>query len=533
VVGHPPSGLACPPPVAYAELQRQAEERARVEARRAAAERALSDLTAARAKALGSALPTQIRYQSLTLSHVSAMLAREQRMHMRALLEIFPLRINALRAPSAGPGDAAGGGGGGGGGGPIQITICDLRLPECLAPPPGGWPDPLAVSAALGYLLLLVDKVAFIMGGPVLHEAHPQGSTSSVWVPGAFWDRAPRRQEHVLPLYVPGAGGGSGAAAAAAVAGGSGGGGGAGSGGDGGRSGGGAFWPLGLGGGARGGGGGGSAGGDGLLRRSSSETSSGGGAGGRALGGLLYSRRDADAAAAFALLQRSLACFLRDKAAGSALQLPAAWNPLAWLVVFCAVVKRDAKADGKLVAASLAADAAAGGDAANETAGGPPGGPGARSGRASREGIAGDGGTDSVLALLDRGFGAGGLDVPPLPHLAAQLPGGPWDGAWALDGAVAPLRGRGAGGAGPALLRAHLCARSLTLTTTLPNPHPFCALARRRRRGRGGRGLGRRARAVPAAAPLATGGRRALDARDDNRHRGGRRRGRRRRRRAA
>ena len=46
------------------------------------------------------ALQTQARYPSLTLAHVGAMLAREQRLHMRALLDIFPLRINALRAPA-------------------------------------------------------------------------------------------------------------------------------------------------------------------------------------------------------------------------------------------------------------------------------------------------------------------------------------------------------------------------------------------------------------------------------------------------
>jgi len=135
---HPP-----PPPTLHnhtAELKWQAETRAEVERRRRAAERALLDLAAARAKALGSALPTQIRYQSLTLSHVSAMLAREQRMHMRALLEIFPLRINALRAPNA---SNDGSSGSGAGGSPIQITICNLRLPESMVPPANGWQDPL------------------------------------------------------------------------------------------------------------------------------------------------------------------------------------------------------------------------------------------------------------------------------------------------------------------------------------------------------------------------------------------------------
>ncbi len=320
-------------------------------------------------------------------------------------------------------------------------------------------PQPQSVSAALGYLLLLVDKVAFIMGGPVLHEALPQGSTSSIWMPGSFWDRAPRRQEHVLPLYIAGAAGGAGGGGVGGAvatlarggsggsAGGSGGGGYARQGGGGPGAGGGGFWQMALGGG--GGRGpapsGGSDGGVGYLMRTSSDTSGGGGGGTPRALGLLSSRRDADTQAAFALLQRSLACFLRDKAAASSLQLPAAWNPLAWLVVFCAVVKRDAKADGKLVAASLGADAAAAAaaaaaaSAASSSAPSPqPGGGSGRQqqqqqqqqqrrgeGRASR-----DGGLDpgSVMALLEGG-GAG-------QQLQQQMVvTGPWDGAWAFDGA--------------------------------------------------------------------------------------------------
>eukprot|EP00878_Enallax_costatus_P029753 GHUV01032299.1.p1 GENE.GHUV01032299.1~~GHUV01032299.1.p1 ORF type:complete len:201 (+),score=57.52 GHUV01032299.1:545-1147(+) len=42
------------------------------------------------------------------------------------------------------------------------------------------------------------------------------------------------------------------------------------------------------------------------------------------------------------------------------MQLPNAWNPVAWLAVYCAVVKRDSRQDSKLVAASFkAADSGA------------------------------------------------------------------------------------------------------------------------------------------------------------------------------
>lgn len=80
-----------------------------------------------RTAVLGTELPNVLRIQGLTLSHVKAMLEREQRMRLRQLTEIFPLRINAVRS----------------GGGPIQITICNLRLPESANTPAGGcWPEP-------------------------------------------------------------------------------------------------------------------------------------------------------------------------------------------------------------------------------------------------------------------------------------------------------------------------------------------------------------------------------------------------------
>lgn len=95
--------------------------------RRAAVEQLSQQTAAARAEVLGTALPTVLRYQALTLSHVSAMLAREQRARLRELMEVFPLRVNALRS---------------GAGGPIQITVCNVRLPDSAAAPPGGWLEP-------------------------------------------------------------------------------------------------------------------------------------------------------------------------------------------------------------------------------------------------------------------------------------------------------------------------------------------------------------------------------------------------------
>lgn len=89
---------------------------------------------ATRTAVLGTELPNVLRIQALTLSHVRAMLDREQRMRLRQLTEIFPLRINAVRS----------------GGGPIQITICNLRLPESASTPAGGWPQPEVSSGTRG-----------------------------------------------------------------------------------------------------------------------------------------------------------------------------------------------------------------------------------------------------------------------------------------------------------------------------------------------------------------------------------------------
>lgn len=78
-------------------------------------------------------------------------------------------------------------------------------------------PAPQSTSAALGYLLLFIDQVGLIMGGPMLHEAMYQGSTSSVWQPPGFWTRQPRSPASVLPLNVLSTGQGGGAAAGQAA----------------------------------------------------------------------------------------------------------------------------------------------------------------------------------------------------------------------------------------------------------------------------------------------------------------------------
>ncbi len=102
------------------------QSRAATSARRSRLSLVSQQLSASRSDILRSQIPTLLRYQSLTLSHISSMLLREQRSRMRELLDVVPLRINALR-PNAG--------------GPIQTTVCNLRLPDSLAAPAAGWTD--------------------------------------------------------------------------------------------------------------------------------------------------------------------------------------------------------------------------------------------------------------------------------------------------------------------------------------------------------------------------------------------------------
>lgn len=107
--------------------------------KRAVLEQLSQQTAAARQEVLGNTLPTVLRYQSLTLSHVSAMLAREQRVRLRDLMDICPLRINAVRNS----------------GGPIQITVCNLRLPDSAAVPVGGWPKPQVCKVVVQYTVVL------------------------------------------------------------------------------------------------------------------------------------------------------------------------------------------------------------------------------------------------------------------------------------------------------------------------------------------------------------------------------------------
>ena len=48
---------------------------------------------------------------------------------------------------------------------------------------------------------------------------------------------------------------------------------------------------------------------------------------------------------------RSTSCFVRDKACGVNAKLPPSWSPFGWVVVLCAVLKKDVRTDGVIAAA--------------------------------------------------------------------------------------------------------------------------------------------------------------------------------------
>lgn len=110
-------------------------------ARRNKHERVATWLAAKRIEELVNHLPTIIRYQSLTYQHVGAMLLREQKLKLKQLLDILPLRITGLKS---------------GGGSAIQISICNLKLPDSVSTPLNGWQQPEVCMGLSAWLVAVV-----------------------------------------------------------------------------------------------------------------------------------------------------------------------------------------------------------------------------------------------------------------------------------------------------------------------------------------------------------------------------------------
>jgi len=171
--------------------QRLNAARMSVEAARAANDCRRSALSARRAQltsdraAVAAHHPHLLRYQSLTLQHVASMLQREQRIKLKQVLGILPLKVEGM---------------GGDGATSIFVSVCGLRTPDGAGALMERRGTPEATSAALGYLFLLLDLLGTYLGGPLLHEGSFQGSTTVIWRHASFWDRRPALPAAVLSL---------------------------------------------------------------------------------------------------------------------------------------------------------------------------------------------------------------------------------------------------------------------------------------------------------------------------------------------
>ncbi|GAX77649.1 hypothetical protein CEUSTIGMA_g5092.t1 [Chlamydomonas eustigma] len=256
--------------------------------------------------------PHWLRYQSLTYQHVCSMLQREQRIKIRQVLEILPLKADSYASDST-----------------VTVSICGLSLPGVASSLHDGR-QPEATSSALGYLLLLTDLLGSYLGGPLLHEGSFQGSSTVVWQQQTFWNRRPPSIHHVLPLHVEEAGGPAGVflpTSSTSVKP---------------RS----PWSLGLGKGGRH-----SSTYGGVDSLKGHELSDGSniledsrndrstlpsimtmeeGTSGRGRGAAYPESHHA-----YTFLQRSLACFVQDLVPENEVRLPTSWSPTAWLLLLC------------------------------------------------------------------------------------------------------------------------------------------------------------------------------------------------------
>lgn len=131
--------------------------------------------------------PVHSRVTDLTYSCARSSLEEEWCAKVRQLLEVLPLRINALRSETKAP---------------IQVTVCNLQLPNGPISASNLKQKPEALDAALGYALLLLDLLGLYTGGPVTHQSSFKGSSSYIWQPRSYWDRRPASSGDVLPLHI-------------------------------------------------------------------------------------------------------------------------------------------------------------------------------------------------------------------------------------------------------------------------------------------------------------------------------------------
>ncbi|CAD7703631.1 unnamed protein product [Ostreobium quekettii] len=157
------------------------------DARQVHLDKASTQLLEKRKEKLHRYFPTHARVTQLTFSCLQSSLEEEWCAKVRQLLEVLPFRINALRSGSKAP---------------IQVTVCNLQLPNGRLTVVDPKQKPETLDAALGYALLLLDLLGLYIGGPVIHQSNFKGSYSSIWRRRTFWDCRPVSTGDVLPLHL-------------------------------------------------------------------------------------------------------------------------------------------------------------------------------------------------------------------------------------------------------------------------------------------------------------------------------------------
>ncbi|GBG69504.1 hypothetical protein CBR_g4197 [Chara braunii] len=153
---------------------------------------AQSKLAAKRAELLVQAYPDILRAHSLGLTVVASELSQVRRYFLKCLQTILPLRLPIMDGSTTawdGRRMLAN-----------CLYICEQRLPgeedlQCV--------PQAELSAALGYMVLLVNLVSRYLGAPLLHQAGFAASSSRIWQRASYWDSRPAARGMEHPLFLP------------------------------------------------------------------------------------------------------------------------------------------------------------------------------------------------------------------------------------------------------------------------------------------------------------------------------------------
>ncbi|KAL4197598.1 hypothetical protein AMTRI_Chr04g189070 [Amborella trichopoda] len=145
-----------------------------------------------RAEQLQKYYPNIICTQNLGLIAITSEVLHKQAVIIKNVCKLFPQRPVNLEGERKELNDT-----------PNDLRydqICNARLPRGL--------DPHSVqseelAASLGYMVHLVDLVAWYLRAPILHNSGFAGSCSRIWQRNSYWDVSPASQNKEYPLFIP------------------------------------------------------------------------------------------------------------------------------------------------------------------------------------------------------------------------------------------------------------------------------------------------------------------------------------------